>query len=150
MSAPAPTAIHRRVEALRAGRDPALVARRPSGWLVLGDPQVIPGYCLLLPDPVVPDLNALAPQARAAFLADMAAAGDLLLGVLAATRINYAIFGNLEPALHAHLFPRRGDEPAGLVTAQPWAWDWAAAPAFDPARHGALLARLRAAAGAGG
>ncbi|MBS0373147.1 MAG: hypothetical protein JSR73_01085 [Proteobacteria bacterium] len=150
MSAPAPTAIHRRVEALRAGRDPTLIARRPSGWLVLGDPQVIRGYCLLLPDPVVPDLNALAPRERAAFLADMAAAGDLLLGVLAATRINYAIFGNLEPALHAHLFPRRGDEPAGLVTAQPWAWDWQAAPAFDPARHGELLGRLRAAAAARG
>lgn len=143
MNAAAPTSIHRRVAALRAGTDPALVARLASGWLVLADPQVIPGYCLLLPDPVVPDLNALAPAARAEFLADMAAAGDGLLEVMGAKRINYAIYGNLDPALHAHLFPRRADEPAGLATAQPWAWDWGAAPRFDAAVHGTLLARLR-------
>jgi diadenosine tetraphosphate (Ap4A) HIT family hydrolase len=144
MSAALPTAIHRRVAALRAGSDPTSIARLASGWLVLGDPQVIPGYCLLLPDPVVPDLNALAAGPRAAFLADMAAAGDVLKAVLGATRINYAIFGNVEPALHAHLFPRRADEPAALVTAQPWAWDWNAAPRFEVAVHGALLERLRA------
>jgi len=34
-------------------------------------------------------------------------------------RINYALFGNLEPALHAHVFPRRADEPAATRTAQP-------------------------------
>ncbi|MBS0394566.1 MAG: hypothetical protein JSR54_08065 [Proteobacteria bacterium] len=144
MSAPGDTAIHRRVAALRAGGDPTVVARAQSGWLVLGDPQVIPGYCLLLPDPVVADLNALAAPRRGAYLADLAAAGDLLLDVTGATRVNYAIFGNLEPALHAHLFPRRGDEPPPLRTAQPWAWDWQAAPRFDPGRHGALLGRLRA------
>ena len=144
MSATGPTAIHRRVAALRAGEDATLIARLASGWLVLGDPQLMPGYCLLLADPVVADLNALADAARAAFLADMATAGDVLLEVLQAKRINYAIFGNLDPALHAHLFPRRADEPEPLATAQPWAWDWGAAPRFDVAVHGALRARLRA------
>ena len=33
------------------------VARLPGGWAVMGDPQVLAGYCLLLPDPVVPTLN---------------------------------------------------------------------------------------------
>jgi diadenosine tetraphosphate (Ap4A) HIT family hydrolase len=145
MNAVPPTAIHRRVAALRDGAEPAAIARLASGWLVLGDPQVIPGYCLLLPDPVVPDLNALVAGARAEFLADMAAAGDVLLEVMGAKRINYAIFGNLEPALHAHLFPRRAHEPAGLATAQPWAWDWDAAPRFDALVHGALRDRLRSA-----
>jgi diadenosine tetraphosphate (Ap4A) HIT family hydrolase len=139
------TAIHRRVAALRAGSDPTVIARLTSGWAVLGDPQVIPGYCLLLPDPVVPHLNALAGSARAAFLGEMAALGDVLKLECGATRINYAIFGNVEPALHAHLFPRRSDEPAGLVTAQPWAWDWAVAAPFDAAIHGALRGRLSAA-----
>ena len=61
------TAIHRRVDMLRAGTDPTFVARLASGWAVLGDPQVLPGYCLLLPDPVVPTLNALTVAGRAAF-----------------------------------------------------------------------------------
>ena len=139
------TAIHRRVAALRLDADPTVIARLASGWAVLGDPQVIPGYCLLLPDPVVPHLNALAGAARATFLADMAALGDVLLRECGAVRINYAIFGNVEPALHAHLFPRRSDEPSGLVTAQPWAWDWGAAAPYDASIHGALRDRLRAA-----
>jgi hypothetical protein len=37
---------------------------------VLGDPQITRGYCLLLPDPVVPDLNALVGDARRQFLDD--------------------------------------------------------------------------------
>lgn len=139
------TAIHRRVERLRAGEDPTCVARLPSGWVAMGDPQVIEGYCLLLPDPVVPHLNALDGASRAQFLADMARVGDAVLAATAGIRANYAMFGNVEPALHAHVFPRRANEPAGLATAQPWAWDWNAAPAFSTARHGALLARIRAA-----
>lgn len=140
-------AFHRRVDALRAGRDPTFVARMASGWAVLGDPQVLPGYCLLLPDPVVASLNELAPAPRAAFLADMAALGDAVLAATGAVRINYAIYGNQEPALHAHVIPRFHDEPAELRTAHPWAYDWGAAPAFDPEQHRDLRDRIHAALG---
>ncbi len=73
----------------------------------------------------------------------MARIGDALLAVTAAVRINYAIFGNLEPALHAHIVPRYADEPAALRTQHPWAYDWNAAPPFDPGSCGALAAALR-------
>jgi diadenosine tetraphosphate (Ap4A) HIT family hydrolase len=139
------TSIHRRVDALRAGSDPTFVARLASGWAVLGERQVLPGYCLLLPDPVVPALNALAGSARATFLADMAALGDAVLAATGALRINYAIFGNLDPALHAHVIPRYHDEPAAFRTAQPWAYDWDSAPAFDVDLHRDLRDRLHAA-----
>jgi len=138
------TAIHRRVAACRAGEDPTLIARLEAGWAVMGDPQVIEGYCLLLPDPVVPHLNALAPAGQVAFLADMARLGQAVLEVTGALRINYAMFGNLEPALHAHVFPRRADEPEALRTAQPWAWDWSVARGFDAVRDRVLLAALLA------
>ncbi len=141
------TSIHRRVDALRAGRDPGFVARLTSGWAVLGERQFLPGYCLLLPDPVVPNLNALKGEGRAAFLADMAALGDAVLAVTHAVRINYAIFGNQDAALHAHVIPRYHDEPAEFRTAQPWAYDWDAAPAFDPERHRDLRDRIHAALG---
>ena len=139
------TSIHRRVDALRAGDDPTFIARLASGWAVLGVRQVLPGYCLLLPDPVVPTLNALQGAARESFLADMGALGDAVLTVTGAVRINYAIFGNLDPALHAHVIPRYHDEPDGLRTAQPWAYDWSAAPAFDPDQHRDLRDRIHAA-----
>jgi diadenosine tetraphosphate (Ap4A) HIT family hydrolase len=139
------TAIHRRVRACRDAEDPTLIGRLSSGWVVLGDPQVLRGYCLLLPDPVVPHLNAMDASAQGAFLADVARLGDAVLAVTDALRINYAIFGNLEPALHAHVFPRYANEPESLRTANPWAYDWSQAPRFDVARDGALIARLRAA-----
>jgi diadenosine tetraphosphate (Ap4A) HIT family hydrolase len=136
------TAIHRRVDALRQGADPSVIARLRSGWLVLASPQVTPGYCLLLPDPVVSDLNALTGAERHQFLQDMADCGDVLRDVLGAIRINYAMFGNVEPALHAHLFPRYHDEPSEQATAQPWALDWTAARAVDPSRDGPLITLL--------
>jgi diadenosine tetraphosphate (Ap4A) HIT family hydrolase len=137
------TAIHRRVQACRAGADATAIARLPAGWAVMGDPQVLAGYCLLLPDPVVPHLNALSPEMQAAFLADMARLGQAVHELTGALRINYALFGNVEPALHAHVVPRYANEPEPLRAAHPWAYDWTAARRFDPAVDGALQAALR-------
>jgi diadenosine tetraphosphate (Ap4A) HIT family hydrolase len=137
------TAIHRHVAAAREGTLSRAVRRVPSGWVVMGESQFLPGYCLLLPDPVVPHLNALTGAARSRFLEDMARVGDALIEVTGATRVNYEMLGNVEPALHAHLFPRRDDEPAELRLKPVWFYDWDAAPAFDPELHGALRARLR-------
>jgi diadenosine tetraphosphate (Ap4A) HIT family hydrolase len=143
VSAHAPaTAIHRLVDLCRAAQCPAMVAKMPSGWVVMGERQVFAGYCLLIPDPVVPHLNALAVADRGQFLSDMALVGDALMAATAALRINYAIYGNLDPALHAHLFPRRADEPPATRTAQPWALDWSLAPEYSDALHGDLKRRI--------
>ena len=136
------TAIHGMVERCRAADYSALVARLASGWVVMGERQVFAGYCLLLPDPVVAHLNVLEESARAQFLADMARVGDAVLAATGAVRINYALFGNAEPALHAHIFPRRADEAPGIRSAQPWALDWQTAPTFSKAQHGDLQARI--------
>ena len=136
------TAIHRMVQRCRTGEYPPLVARVVSGWVVMGERQVLAGYCLLLPDPVVPHLNVMTPVNRERFLADMALVGDAILASTAASRVNYAMFGNLEPALHAHLFPRHAAEPVATRTAQPWALDWTAAPEYSAALHGELQRRI--------
>ena len=140
-----PTAIHRRVEQCRAGADPTLIAKLDSGWAVFGERQFLRGYALLLPDPVVPHLNAMPAAAQRAFLDDMARLGAAVLAATAALRINYAMFGNLEPALHAHVIPRFEAEDPGLATQHPWAYDWSAAPLFDLERDAELLATVRAA-----
>ncbi len=86
----------------------------PSGWAVLADFQFLRGYSFLLPDPVVPDLNALEKTKRAEYLLDMTILGDALLEVTGAYRINYEILGNFEAALHAHVIPRYMTEPVDL------------------------------------
>jgi len=144
MNASPATAIHGMVDRCRAADYPPLVARMTSGWAVMGERQVFAGYCLLLPDPVVPRLNDLAAVCRGQFLSDMALLGDALLAATSAVRINYAMFGNLEPALHAHVFPRYAHEPAATRTAQPWAFAWTLAPEYSEALHGGLKRRIAA------
>jgi diadenosine tetraphosphate (Ap4A) HIT family hydrolase len=140
----APTAIHAMVDRCRAADYAASVIKLRSGWVVMGERQVLTGYCLLLPDPVVPHLNALPADLRGQFLSDMALVGDSLLAVTAALRINYAMFGNVEPALHAHIFPRHATEPEAARSAQPWALDWNRAPSYSDMQHGELRRRLSA------
>ena len=137
------TLIHRLVESCRAGSAPQVISRLPSGWAVMGLQQVLRGYSLLLPDPVVPHLNALDAAARARFMSDLAYLGDAVLNATGALRINYAIFGNLEPALHGHVHPRYVDEPLAMRTGNPWSYDWSLAPAFDVNVHGELRDRIR-------
>ena len=140
----AETAIHRRVVACRAGTDPTVIARLTSGWAVMGDPQVLRGYCLLLPDPVVPHLQALGAGDQARYLADLARLGQAVFAATGALRINYAVFGNVEPALHGHVLPRYEDEPADRRTAHPWSYDWSRARRFDVALDQELLMQIRA------
>ena len=111
-----------RVETCRSGTNPALICPLPSGWVVLCDMQFLRGYCILLADPVVADLNALNQQQRARFLCDMALVGDALLEVTGAYRINYAIMGNSDPFLHTHIVPRYMHEPEELRKGLPWSY----------------------------
>jgi diadenosine tetraphosphate (Ap4A) HIT family hydrolase len=116
-----------------------------SGWAVIGDVQFLPGYCLLLPDPVVPSLNDVSSSERALYLHDMVRLGDAMLEVTGAARINYEILGNSEPELHAHLFPRYADEPKERRIKPAWFYDWQNAVRYSEAEHGHLHAKLRAA-----
>jgi diadenosine tetraphosphate (Ap4A) HIT family hydrolase len=136
------TQIHRWVASARAGANPAVIARVRSGWALVGEQQVVAGYCLLVPDPVVANLNALQGPARSEFLEDMAGLGDVLLEVTGAARINYEILGNVEQALHAHLFPRSDSEPEATRRSPVWLHDWSKAPRFERATHAPFIARV--------
>lgn len=138
-----PTAIHQQVRDCQSGIFGRAVCKLKSAWVILGDPQIVPGYCLLLPDPVVPDLNALDRAGRELFLYEMTAVGDAILELTDALRINYEMLGNIEPALHAHLFPRYAKEAEDVRTAPIWLHDWSAAPQFSATRDAEFMASLR-------
>ena len=127
----------------RNGTNPKTICRLASGWAVIGDVQFLRGYCLVLPDPVVPDLNTLTLMERATYLQDMTLVGDALLAVTDCYRINYEILGNTEAALHAHIFPRYLNEPDERRQHPVWFYDWKTAPAFDENRDGPLVNDLR-------
>lgn len=138
--------ITEQVHACRAGKHPRLVARMPSGWLVLAPSQRLRGYCILLADPIVNSLNDLDHAARSQFLADMARAGDAISEVVKPLRLNYEMLGNLDPTLHAHVIPRHKDEPESLRTKAIWLYppeDWDAPKhAFSAKSHDALRKQI--------
>ena len=136
------TLIHQRVEMAQEGRNPTVICRMPSGWAVMGDIQVTRGYTVLLPDPVVIDLNALPVEDRLTYLRDMSIIGDALLEVTGAARINYEIQGNAEHALHAHIVPRYADEPDEKRRRPIWFSDLASAPKFDPEQDKEFMDRI--------
>ncbi len=141
--------IEQRVEAARRGENPFVIARMLSGWLVIGDVQPLPGYCLLLADPVVASPNALGEAERARYALDVFWIGDALLAITGAHRINYMTLANLEPSLHTHIIPRFQDEPDDKRRVPPFqAYDWAAGRPFDPVADGPFMDRIKAWLGA--
>ncbi len=141
------TTIHQRVEAARAGLNPTVICRMPSGWAVLGDTQFLRGYTILLADPVVANLTALDKAGRQQFLYDMSIVGDALLQVTGARLINYELLGNSDPVLHAHIFPRYADEPDERRLGPVWLYDsdFRASQPFDLERDRPLMEQVAAA-----
>jgi diadenosine tetraphosphate (Ap4A) HIT family hydrolase len=139
------TLIHQRVEAAQKGENPSVLWKMESGWAVFSDMQILNGYCLLLADPVQPDLNALSMAEREKFLRDMSIIGDALLEVTGAARINYEILGNSEKALHVHIIPRYEAEPEELRKGPAWFYDMSKVPRFDPQTHKPLMDKIRSA-----
>ena len=98
-----------------------MLARLESGFAVIGDTQFLPGYCLLLTDdPTADRLLDLPRLRRLAFLADMDLIGEAVQAVCQRRdagfrRINYAILGNFDAYLHAHINARYDWEPPHLM-----------------------------------
>jgi diadenosine tetraphosphate (Ap4A) HIT family hydrolase len=139
--------IEQRVEAARAGNNPTVICRMPSGWVVSADYPFLQGYTILIADPIVPGLNALSRPEREQYLYDMSVIGDALLEVTGAYRINYEILGNTDPALHAHILPRYLSEPEDLRKGPVWfyAREFRESIKFDYQRDKPLMDRIAAA-----
>ena len=137
--------IAERVEQARRGEHPALIAKMKSGFAVLCDRQFPAGWSVLLSDPVVPTLNDLDEAQRAHFLTDMARVGDAVLAATGCRRINYAMYGNQAPQLHAHVIPRYDDEDPAMIPKPIWLYpaEQLDSRPFDPNRDAAMMAAIR-------
>ena len=89
-------------------------------YSVLGlyDDARFPGRCILKYHHHVEHLADLSAYELQHFTEDMRIAGKLLTKAFNPRRINYAILGNAESHLHAHLIPRYGTDP--VPQQSPW------------------------------
>ncbi len=138
------TICHERVEMAQRGENPWVICQMSSGWAVMCDKQVLPGYVVLLPDPIVGSLNDLTGDARGQYLTDMALIGDALLNSTDAYRINYEILGNTDQALHAHIIPRYMSEKDERRAHPIWFYDWQGSQSFSEAEFGELRDKIKA------
>ncbi len=103
-----------------------MLSRMPGGFAVMGDPQWLPGYCVLLTDdPTAQRLSDLPKPQQSAYLESMATLGEAVEHACAEAdpafrRVNLEILGNADIFLHAHVWPRYEWEPPELVHRPVW------------------------------
>jgi diadenosine tetraphosphate (Ap4A) HIT family hydrolase len=135
-----------RLEVALKGENPTVVTRLESGFVVLGDSQMLPGYCVLLAYPVVESLEALPFQKRLMFLREMTVLGQAVQEVYKADRINHGIFCNYDLYLHAHVWARYAHEPDERRIHPVWFYPkeelYAPEVMFDPVKHGEIKQKL--------
>jgi diadenosine tetraphosphate (Ap4A) HIT family hydrolase len=136
-----------RLQELVDGKNPKLVLRMRSGFAVMADNQFLPGYCLLLAYPQVSQLTDLDEKGRIAFLEDMATLGDAITRVTECKRTNFAMYGNVDPFLHAHVWPRFDWEVDEFATVPPLSYPEEirnhADTAYDARLHAEVQDQLR-------
>jgi diadenosine tetraphosphate (Ap4A) HIT family hydrolase len=110
--------ICKRVEWWRRGENPYFVREFEHSILVVGDHQFHRGYCLVLLKEHVRELHELDPLVQGGLWQEVMCAGQAVVRAFQPWKMNYACYGNAEPHVHWHLFPRYDTEPDH--TRNPW------------------------------
>jgi diadenosine tetraphosphate (Ap4A) HIT family hydrolase len=131
-----------RLERARAGRDPEFVATLPESSVFLADEQVYRGYCLVITNQHVEQLDQVPIDHQVRLWEDVARVAGALRQEVKPARLNYACLGNFLAHVHWHVIPRHGDDPEPLhpIWVRPLAERRLVLPA---AERDALIARLR-------
>lgn len=138
------------IAAALRGENPKVMARMRTGFAVIGDTQLLPGYSLLLADDVALDHPTDLPwDRRRDFFFDLSLVGEAVLTATrprGARRMNYEVLGNGWPHLHGHAHPRYDWEPLERIGGPVWQYPRelrdAAEHAYDDERHGELRAAI--------
>lgn len=110
---PEPCGICKRLEHFTL-EDPHAIAELDTGYAVLADNQLYPGYTIFVAKRCVPELHLLPPDERMTFLNEMSQVAEAVFRTCAPRKLNYELLGNSEAHLHWHLFPRYADDPNPL------------------------------------
>ena len=113
-----PCSICQRVSLWRGGRNPYFIHEFEHSILVVGDHQFHKGYCLLLLKKHVRELHELEPAVFLALSEELLTSGRAVVETFKPWKMNYSCYGNVDPHIHWHLFPRYETEADHLN--HPW------------------------------
>jgi len=136
-----------RIGSAQRGENPMFIAKMRSGYAFLGDMQFWRGYCVLFAWPQIGKLEDLPFAERNIFLSDLGLLGEVVTSVCSPRRMNYSIYGNTAPFLHAHAFPRYDWEAPERVTESIWTYPTEIWRDFPPEenveKHAGIRDRIR-------
>jgi diadenosine tetraphosphate (Ap4A) HIT family hydrolase len=88
-------------------KSPFVVHEFKNSFLLVGEHQTFPGYCVLVLKNHVTELFELDTPTQVEFLKELVASTKALKTTFSADKINVASYGNMTPHLHWHIFPRK-------------------------------------------
>lgn len=106
-----PCKICQRIALSRNGNNPSFIHEFDHSILVVGDHQFHPGYALLLLKDHVRELHELGSSVQVALFQELMKAGRAIVDTFDPWKMNYSCYGNADPHIHWHLFPRYDSEP---------------------------------------
>lgn len=109
--------ICQRIALWRAGQNPYFIHEFPNSIFVIGDHDFFRGYCLVLYKEHVRDLHELPREVRLSLFDEVMTATEAIVRTFHPLKINHASYGNAEPHIHWHIFPRYDDAHR---TGVPW------------------------------
>jgi diadenosine tetraphosphate (Ap4A) HIT family hydrolase len=107
-----------RVSLWRSGNSPYFIHEFERSIFIVGDHQFHRGYSLLLLKDHVRELHELEPSVQVILFRELMVAGRALVDTFNPWKMNYSCYGNVDPHIHWHLFPRYDSEPDHLN--HPW------------------------------
>lgn len=100
-----------RVQALKEGMYPLLVKEFKHSYLLLGDHQYYPGYCVLLSKIHYREMTDLPAAVQAEFFHEMMIAHRIIEKTYQPKKMNMCSLGNVVDHVHWHFFPRYESDP---------------------------------------
>lgn len=100
-----------RLAKLKSSGDAALVYEFANSYLLLGNHQYFPGYCILLYKEHVRELHELSTTQQDALNRELMLATSAIAKSCKPWKINHACLGNRDQHIHWHIIPRYESEP---------------------------------------
>jgi diadenosine tetraphosphate (Ap4A) HIT family hydrolase len=120
-SAPTPACgICTAIDQIKAGKFRDLVAELKTSYVILGDQQFYPGYCILFAKTHATELYLMPADSAGTLFDEMCLTAEAIATVVKPWKMNYECLGNSVPHVHWHLFPRQASEADELRRGPIW------------------------------
>ena len=100
-----------RVGLAAEGKYPFLIHEFPQSYLMLGEHQFFPGYCVLVAKSHYQEMSDMPKKMAEDMFREMMTVSRVLQKVFRPTKLNMCSLGNVVPHVHWHFFPRYSSDP---------------------------------------